>query len=200
MFFESKNHAIYEISQRVKIEGNRELIIVRSQLIQRDFSNFILQLEIPNADTKSDLKSAEVLCYYGDSLAKAQIGELSSTSVSFSDKGVLFKQGYLCKKIILADDITPHSDSNIDYIIPFSKIKPFDNCTACLNGYGLVDSISITGKKATWELKNLIGMEDGSFSVSPYVLGRDYVFTDHLILSTSQPFSSNVDNCISTGL
>lgn len=193
MFFESKTHDAYEEHQRIKIEDNRELIIARCQLIQRDFSNFTLQLEIPISEAKRDLKSAEILCYYGASLAKAQIGELRSSSVSYSDNGVVFKQGYLCKKIILSDDKTPLSASNIDYIIPFSKIKPFDNYTDCLNGYRLLDSISITGKKATWELKNLISMENGSFSVSPYILCKAHFFTDHLILSTSQPFSPDVD-------
>lgn len=194
MFFESKNHVTYERPQKVRIGENNNLIIRSSQLIQRDFSNFILQIELSVANAKQELKGTDILCYYGETLAIAQIGELRSSSVSYSDECVLFKQGYLCKKIILADDNTPLSASNIDYIIPFSKIKPFDNYTDCLNGSRLLDSISITGKKATWELKNLISMENGALSVSPYILGKAHFFTDHLILSTSQPFSPDVDN------
>lgn len=194
MFFESKDHIAYKKQQRVRIGEHHELIIKSSQLIQRDFANFILHVELPVADEKIDLTGTEVLCYYGESLVSAKIGALHSYSLVSSDNGIVIKQRFVCKKIKFATTCTPTSSCNsVDYIIPYSKIELFDNYTDCLNGYTILDSIFISGKKASWQIKNLISIEDGDFSISPLILGKEHSFSNHLILTTKQPFSSDIN-------
>ncbi len=195
MFFEERNHRAYEKTQQVKTAGNRELLISRSQLIQSDFSNFILQIELPMDCAAADLAGAEFLCYYGDVLVRAQIGGVRSSSFSSSVDGSVYRFGFVCKKLVFVNNSTlPHGGDCVDYIIPFSKIELFDNFTECLNGYLIRDSISITGKKASWNLKNLISVGEGGFSVSPYILGKDYSFSNHLILSVNETFSSDFND------
>lgn len=191
MFFETKNHPAYEYPQKVKVAENQFLTIIRSQLIQRNFSDFILQIE---SNSKIKMNGVELFCYYEKTRIKTQIGKLNSYSVTSSDNGYIIKQSFVCKKLLFIDNCTPScAYDSIDYIIPYSKISLFDHRTDFINGDSRRDSISILGQKAEWQLKNLICTENGNFAVSPYISSKGHSKTNHLILSTTPPFSPDIE-------
>ena len=198
MFFETRNHPVYNRQQKVAINKKCELSVTSAQLIQNNFSKFkvLVQLENLNSIVFPDSMDIYILCYYNNRLVKANLSRdyPSSMRIRMNSQGLFATYGFDCRKLIF-DNNNTNSDSNVstDYIIPYAKLDRFDVRTDLPNGRWILDSIPITGRISNWELKGLLLMDDGSFSISPHIVGSKCSIADHLLLTTDQPFSPEIE-------